>query len=64
MSKAKFDRVKLNEAIKKAEPNLSKIKDVDEWIDNLYKPIEEFAWRPASDEEIEKNTVPSLVKRK
>ena len=59
-NKAKFDRLKLDEAIKKAEPNLSKIKDVDGWIDDLYKPISEFAWRPASDEEIKKETVPSL----
>lgn len=26
----------------------------------LYKPLSEFAWRPASDEEIKKERVPSL----
>lgn len=58
--KLKFDQKRLNECIKKAKPNLSKIKNVDGFIDDLYKPISEFAWRPASDEEIEKETVPSL----
>ena len=30
-----FNREELNELIKRATPNLSKIKDVDEWIEEL-----------------------------
>lgn len=39
----KFDRLKLDEAIKKAEPNLSKIKNVDEWIDDIRGRWDELA---------------------